>query len=239
MGFFRSTLGLKQITKCLKIMLLSLGIFSLLLLVLSFTSVPFWARYWLGTQYSTIEKSPEYIIMLGGSGMPSEDNLIRLYHTAYLGNNFKNSKIIVVHPKDSAVNVMMNYELTIRDIDTSRIIYECEGTNTRSQVLALLHHFRNLTSSRIVVVTAPEQVYRSVKSFLKAGYKNVSGYPAFNNDMQVDLTYKSKKIGGKRLVPDVGESLKFRYNFWNYLKIEITCLREFTAIVYYKLNGWI
>lgn len=177
--------------------------------------------------------------MLGGSGMPSEDNLIRLYHTAYLADNFTNSKIIIVHPKNSIVNMMMNNELMIRDIDSSRIAFEFEGTNTRSQVLAISEHYKDLSASRILIVTAPEQVYRSVKSFIKVGYRNVSGYPAFNNDMQVDLSFKSKKLGGKRLVPDIGESLKLRYNFWNYLKIEISCLREFTAIVYYKLNGWI
>ena len=25
---------------------------------------------------------------------------------------------------------------------------------------------------------------------------------------------------------------------WNYLKLEVTCLREYAAIVYYKVNGW-
>ena len=37
-------------------------------------------------------------------------------------------------------------------------------------------------------------------------------------------------------MPEVGNNLNIRYNFWNYLKLEITCLREFSAIAYYKIE---
>lgn len=235
----RKTSVFITIVKCLKIALLSLGIFSLLLIILSFTSFPYWTRYWLGTHYLNNNANPEYIIMFGGSGMPSEDNLIRLYHTASLANHYKLSKIIIAHPKDSFVYTKMKHEIVIRGIDSSRIAFEPNGTNTRSQVLSISSHYPCLITSKIIVVTSAEQVYRTVKSFHKAGYKYVSGIPAFNNDMHVDLSYKSKKLGGKTIIPDIGDNLKLRYNFWNYLKMEISCLREFSAIVYYKLNGWI
>jgi uncharacterized SAM-binding protein YcdF (DUF218 family) len=230
---------IKYSVKCLKIFFIGLGIFSTLLIILSFTSVPYWTRYWLGTQFISIKDQPEYIIMLGGSGMPSEDNLIRIYHTSDLATKFEKTTVIIAHPKDSEVYSKMRYEMGIRCIDLDRIIFEFHGTNTRSQVQAIFADFPKLISSNIIVVTAPEQVYRTVLTFQKSGFKNISGIPAFNSDMHVDLSYNTRKLGGSNIVPDVGNKLQLRYNFWNYLKTEISCLREFAAIGYYKLNGWI
>ena len=92
---------------------------------------------------------------------------------------------------------------------------------------------------RISIVTAPENMYRTLRSFEKVGFKGVCGTPAFDHAMFVDLDYDHRKIGGRKVVPDVSGNLDLRYNFWNYLKLEITCLREYAAIAYYRLNGWI
>ena len=92
---------------------------------------------------------------------------------------------------------------------------------------------------RMLVVTSPENMYRTVKAFRKAGFTEVGGESAFEVAMFVDLGYNHKRIGGKKYLPDVSDDMALRFNFWNYLKLEITCLREYVAIVYYKLNGWI
>jgi uncharacterized SAM-binding protein YcdF (DUF218 family) len=227
-----------NIIKILKILLISLGSIFLLLILLSFTSVPFWTQYWLGTKYIPQKGNPEFIIMLGGSGMPSDDNLIRLYYTASLGNKYKTADIIIAHPKDSAVIACMKNELMIRGIDSARINICYEGNNTRGQAMSI-SAMPGLKESSIVIITSPEQTYRSVLAFRKFGCQKTYGIPTFNSAMYVDLSYNSKKLGGSKMVPDVGNNIKLRYNFWNYLKIEISCLREFTAIGYYKLNGWI
>jgi hypothetical protein len=57
--------------------------------------------------------------------------------------------------------------------------------------------------------------------------------------MFIDLGYGHRRIGGKAWVPDVSQEAGLRYTFWNYLKLEITCLREYVAIAYYWLNDWI
>jgi len=57
--------------------------------------------------------------------------------------------------------------------------------------------------------------------------------------MFIDLDYAHRRIGGKVWVPDVSQDTGMRYTFWNYLKLEITCLREYAAIAYYWLNDWI
>jgi uncharacterized SAM-binding protein YcdF (DUF218 family) len=225
--------------KTIKIFLISLGSIALLLLVIAFTPLPYRAIHWLGTVKSRCIIKPEYIIMFGGSGMPSENNLIRLYYTAAIADKYNTCKIIIAHPLDSAVYADMVNELTIRDIDSARIYFEKRGTNTRSQILNISKNFPQLKNSGIIIVTSPEHIYRSILAFNKLGYKNICGIPAFESDMFVDLSFSAKKIGGRKFIPDIGRNLSIRYNFWSYLKMEITCLREYTALIYYWLNNWI
>ena len=177
--------------------------------------------------------------MLGGSGMPSEENLIRLYFTAQLANKFPESKIIIAHPFDNNVyNCMLN-ELVIRGVNTNRIVFEGKGTNTRSQAINTALKYPDVRNNTMVLVSSPEHIYRSIKVFKRAGFNFVGGCPTIEKDMTIDLKFCSKKLGGKKCVPDVGQNIDMRYNFWNYLKLEIICFREYSAILYYKLNGWI
>jgi len=103
----------------------------------------------------------------------------------------------------------------------------------------LVAAYPGITNEKVVVVTSPENMYRTIKTFKKLNFKFTGGLPAFENAMFVNLEYNHRRVGGKAYVPDVSSSLDLRYNFWNYLKLEITCLRELVAILYYKLNGWI
>ena len=130
-------------------------------------------------------------------------------------------------------------ELEIHSIDSSRIQTELRGTNTREQALMIGEDFPGIKEKNILIVTSTENVYRTLQTFRKAGFKNVGGKPAFENAMHVDLRYDHRKAGGKMYVPDISDDLSIRYNFWNYLKLEITVFREWCAIGYYKLNGWI
>jgi uncharacterized SAM-binding protein YcdF (DUF218 family) len=94
-------------------------------------------------------------------------------------------------------------------------------------------------SGPMVIVTSPEHVYRSVLSFRKVGVENVTGQPASEVMLETDLRIRSKKLGGKTVVPDVGNSISIRYKFWDYLKYEIIVAREYMAIAYYWMSGWI
>lgn len=228
----------KWATRFFKWVFILFGILSIVFIILAFTTVPYKVSQWLATHDSKPSFEPEIIVMLGGSGMPSEDNLIRLYYTAYFSNIFEPSMIFIAHPYDSSVYVKMRDELMIRNVDSSLVIFTC-GTNTRSQALGIKKRISGLAYSKIAIVTSPEYMYRSVMVFRKIGFKNVCGYQALGNAMNTDLTFKSKKLGGRKIIPDIGENLSVRYNFWNYLKLEINCLREFAAIAYYKLNNWI
>jgi hypothetical protein len=133
--------------------------------------------------------------------------------------------------------LQMKKELRLRKVNNDVLFENC-GTNTRSQALNIKKLF-SIEKKNIVIVSAPEHVYRSILSFKKIGFENVGGLPAFETDLKCSLDYCSKTIGGKTLVPDIGESTQLRYQFWNHLQYEILLLREYAAIAYYKMNSWI
>jgi uncharacterized SAM-binding protein YcdF (DUF218 family) len=217
---------------------LVLGSFLFILLILSFTRIPYDVSAWLGKKSSRYTYKPDAIVFLGGSGMPSEANLIRLYYTSALAQKYPKAEIWIVHPKDTNVIADMRDELILHNVDSNRIHIEKLGTNTRDQALSLARDAHQLLFRKLVLVTSPENMLRSVKTFRKAGFRNVGGEAAFENAMFADLGFDYKKLGGRKYIPDVSSNLGLRYNFWNYLKLEINCLREFTAIAYYELNGW-
>ena len=156
--------------KIIKSVFIVLGAFFLLMIVLAATSAPFHLHYHLGDDPNKTETPfvPKYIVMLGGAGMPSESNLIRLYYTAQFSNHFK-VPVVLVHPKDSTCQSEMTKMLTSQGIVSDSIHYMTEGTNTRAQVLGLTEQFPQLTNSPILVVTSPENMRRTIKCFNKAG----------------------------------------------------------------------
>ena len=91
----------------------------------------------------------------------------------------------------------------------------------------------------ITIITSPEHIKRSVLTFKKLGFSRSNGYPAFHRAIESDIKYENKDIGGKKYLPDVGNNVAIRYRFWTHLKYEILIMREFLALFYYKLNGWI
>ena len=81
--------------KWIKIFFIIIGVWSFLLIILAFTRLPYDIQVWLGTKNSEYKFKPDYIIFLGGSGMPSGDNLMRLYYTATLSKKFSGAKVII------------------------------------------------------------------------------------------------------------------------------------------------
>ena len=225
--------------KILKYILFISGIFFLLLSALAFTRIPFDVQLWLGTSESKYSFTPDYIVMMGAGGMPEGENLIRLFYTLQAARTYPEAKIILAQSIDTAVSNYMKVELAYHHIDSTRIFVENSGTNTRGQALAVADDFKDALKKNVVIVSSPLHMRRAVKVFRKIGFKNVGGEPCFAQSVFPDLTYNHNKIGGKRYLPDVSSSMKIRYNFWNYLGIEIGCIREFCAMIYYKMNGWI
>ncbi|MFO7656253.1 MAG: YdcF family protein [Bacteroidales bacterium] len=225
-----------------KIVILS-GMIFFLMIVFAFSSGPFWLHYNLGTKNTGFEFTPDYIVLMGGSGMPSESNLIRAYYAAKIGKGFPEARLIVALPGDTTDSlssvVQLAGELIQRGIDKERILFEPDGINTRSQALQIAKILSLTDSTKLVAVTSPEHIRRSILCFKKAGFKNVGGYPAFEHAIEADLKSIKDDLGGNKFVPEVNESIALRYRFWVYFKLEITVLREYCALAFYKLKGWI
>ena len=233
-----------KILKLLRITFVFLGILFFMLLVLATSSVPFWARYRLAISTADVPENTQSILVMGGGGFPSESILIRLWYTASLAHQFPDAKVIVTTPgifSDSTSTVFQMYSYLIDNgIAANRMVLETEGLNTRHQALESYQLFEDgKFEEPLVIVTSPSHVYRSVKSFQKAGFVQVSGKPTIEAVLETDLRVKGKKLGGNEFVPGVSNSTSLRYTFWDYLKYETDVMREYIAISYYKVKGWI
>ena len=228
---------MKYLYNTIKITVFVLGIFFLLMIVLAFTSAPFYEHFRLGQNPDKEMQMtrPHQVVMFGGAGMPSEDNLLRLYHTAALARHFE-IPVLLVHPEDSICQAEMTRLLHQGGIDS--IQYMTSGSNTRSQAVELMEAYPELADQQILVVTSPEHVRRTLKCLKKVGFEQAYGVAAYPATVDFDLSLKDEKLGGNKIVPSV-ESVKMRYTFFNYLKLEITCAREYCALAYYRLKGWI
>jgi len=216
-----------------------LGVLFFIVFILSFTDVPYYAYHRLGTTNSKIITKPDVIVVLGGSGMPSPDGLIRTYFASQTAMQYPATQVIIALPfneNDSLyqLNLMAN-ELIVRGVDSSRIKYEPIGFNTRSQALNIASMYKNnLKNVSFIIVTSPEHMYRAIKTFKKAGLKVVGGVPTFENPPDSDKVKDKSKSKDIRV-----KSLSLRYNMWSYLNYELLVFREYFAISYYKIKGWI
>ena len=231
---------------------LTFGMTSILLIILAFTSTPFWIWYKMSVSKAGIHRPPDYIVVLGGGGMPSETGMMRCWFTAKAAERFPQSRIIIALPGDTADStsslVLMKKELIMRGITPQRIGFEGEGTNTRAQAVNIFSSPPSFSLSPkgegiggrdLLLVTSPEHLYRAVCTFRKAGFQKVDGLPSFERAIESDITFNAGKLGGRRFIPDVGESITMRYGFWTQIKYEQLVLREYLAIGYYWLMGWI
>ncbi|MDO9612916.1 MAG: YdcF family protein [Bacteroidota bacterium] len=236
---------LNRIGGALRVCFLSMGVLFLIALILSFTTLPYWGYYWLGTSQSKITGKPDYIVLLGGGGMPSESSLMRTFFVHRAAVESPESRIVISIPGDPTDSLstarLVAAELVLKGISPERILYEQTATNTRSEAIQLQHFNQEiLTDKSILLVTSPEHMRRAVLVFKKAGFTKVSALPTFENAIEANLFFDDDKLGGnKTMVPDIGGNTSIRYQFWNHLKYEILIAREMAALAYYKLRGWI
>lgn len=227
------------IKKITKYFLIVLGFVFLTAFILSFTSLPYWARYWLGTSNSSYSFEPEYIIMLGGGSMPSENNLMRLYFTYKMAKQYPKTKIVIAQPNyDNSNEIMLKYLINL-GLDSTNIFFEEKGLNTRMQALYIATKFSKTTTCNCIIITSPEHMRRAIMTFKKAGFLKIGGKSAFECNPTIDISINTDTLGGRKSVPDFGFKTSMRYDTWNYLIHEIEILREFTAIFYYWLKDWI
>jgi uncharacterized SAM-binding protein YcdF (DUF218 family) len=221
------------------ILLKTSGLCFLLFIALSLTDLPYYAYHWLGTGNSRLSAKPDLIVLLGGAGMPSPDGFIRCYYTWEAASANSHSTIIIALPsgaKDSThQSDMMAGELIMRGIDSSRIFFERDGFNTRTQALNIAQMKKGaLDKINLLIITSPEHMYRSVGTFRKAGFQHVGGYAAFEKPVEEEGLQDRLRTKDQRI-----KSTGLRYNIWSYMQYELLVIKEFFALSYYKLKGWI
>lgn len=219
------------------------GCISIIMIILSFTTAPFWGYYWLGTSECSNEIKPDYVIVMGGSAIPGKSGLMRTYYAAGVANRYPEARIIISLPgetQDSTSSVnLMKRELEIRNVSSERISLETNGKNTRYQALELLK-LVSTPKVPVILVTSPEHMRRAILTFRKAGFQNISGIPAFEQAIDFDLLFSDKDLGGRnKFIPEIGHNTQLRYQFWIHLEYEILIIREIVALGFYHLKGWI
>jgi uncharacterized SAM-binding protein YcdF (DUF218 family) len=234
-----------KFSKLLRLIMISLGCIFLVLCILAFTTLPFYARHWLGTHEGIISAPPTCIVLLGGAGIPSEDGLMRSFYTAALAKHHPLSNIIIAIPGDTADSLSLprlyEKELLIRGIQEGRITFENVAHNTRQQALLISESGRiPKDTGTIAIITSPEHMMRAILCFEKVGFRKVKGFPTFEISIPEDeLYYNDSDLKGNRIIPGVGQDKQLRYQFWNHLRYEILVIREYFALGYYKLRSWI
>ncbi|MFZ4523379.1 MAG: YdcF family protein [Bacteroidales bacterium] len=250
--------------KILQVILIFFGSVFLIMVILAFTSAPFWIWYKLSVKEAGIHRPPDYIIVMGGGGMPSNSGLMRCWYGALAANKYTKARVIIALPGNrhdslSSVNLMKK-EMELRGIAHDRIFLEDSGTNTRAEavnVFKLVSDIENRElkiepgrhpgpkssivnrQSSILVVSSPEHICRAVLTFKKAGFLKVDGLPAFEKTIEADLDFNASTLGARPWMPDVGSNITLRYQFWMQMGYEFLALREYIALAYYKLQGWL
>lgn len=227
-----------------RIFLLACGSLFIVLCVLAFTTVPFYAYHALADDGRKHDPAPGLIVMLSGAGIPSENGLMRAYFTAWLAGAYPGAQVFIAAPGELSDSLgdphRIAGELMLRGVAEERILFAASGKNTRSQALEIAAMIPDGEKSRpLTIVSSPEHIRRSVLCFKKCGFSNVSGFPAFESSLQTSLQFEDNDLRGNKLAPPIGSNLQVRYQFWNHLKYEVIVLREYIAIAYYKLRGWI
>ena len=233
--------------------LITVGCVATVMIILAFTTAPFWTWYGMGVKKAGINRPPDYIVLLGGGGMPSESGLMRTWHAARAAGYFTRARVIIALPGDTHDSLssvsLMKAELVMRGVSPGRIMVEDSGTNTRAQALNVHRMIENSGQTphwssdprhaSLLIVTSPEHLLRAFLTFRKAGFLKVDGLPAFEQAIESDITFNGYKLGGRTIIPDVGRNITLRYQFWTQMNYELLILREWAALGYYQLKGWI
>jgi uncharacterized SAM-binding protein YcdF (DUF218 family) len=200
---------------------------------------------WLANDPQQLQGSPDYVVLLSGGGIPSESGLMRSYQAAALAHQYPAAQVLVAMPEEadeatSSTRRMFD-EFAMRGVPQARLTLEGAGRNTHEQAVNIRAMLGAATNQpALLVVTSPDHMKRSLLTFRKAGFTRVYGAAAFDVAINADLSYDVDTLGlGGSAASGVGQSMMVRYEFWNNLMAEARIVREYFALAYYKVNGWI
>ena len=189
--------------------------------------IPEWFMGWLSCSGMEVEHEPRYVVVLGHD-IPSQAGLICAYYAAKSGQGRTGITYIIAMPTnddpDDSSPGRIRDELVLRGIPGPDILFETTGLNTHQQAVRVREMIGDEALTQpLLLVTSPSHMRRALLCFRKQGFTRITCLPAYDTSGQIDL----------------GPWVFFRYTFWARLEWQATIARELTALVVYKLRGWI
>ena len=197
---------------------------------------------WLKCDSVQKQENPQWIIILGGSGIPSSTSLMRTYYGAYCALAHPAARCIVALPSkpDLSANSTkrMQNELVIRGVRSGRIEMEQRGMNTHEQAANIARMVGPKgRRSPVILVTSPYHMRRAYHCFRKEGFEQVGVLPTQSVSSEQDFRHAIEAWSG------FGSFRSFlghlRYGFWINLNAEVWIARELIGLTAYKIRGWI
>ena len=86
-----------------------------------------------------------------------------------------------------------------------------------------------------------DEEWRRLALVLPAVRRAVKHTPITVDTSKASVVRRAVEAGIWSIAHDSGmtDELQYRYQFWNHLKYQVICWREYLAISYYKVRGWI
>ena len=235
--------------------LLLVGSLALLALAAQFTNLPWRAYRRLAEIPDPCTHRPSHILVMGGSGIPGESGLMRTFYAAQAARRHPDAQVLVALPlgvSQSDASRAYLEEIQLRGVPADRIRILAGGRNTREQALRLAETFAGQTNRfHVLVVSAPEHIRRTAACIRKAcatssATVHLAAWPAHPISIEDPLPWRAADLDApgtspatQAIVPDIGSSLHLRYNLWSNLDYTFDALREYTALLYYRLRGWL
>ena len=230
--------------------LLLIGLATLLFAAAQFTNLPWRAYKRLSEVPKRVQGSPTHVLVMGGSGIPGESGLSRTYFGAQAARRYPKAELLVAMPlgtNESFASRAYFDELRLRGVPAKRIRILAGGRNTREQAFRLAEALADSAKTcRILIVTDPYHIRRTAACIRKAFADQrrdvqLDGLPVFALSIEdpLELIAQTLDAPGRAALPGIGFSLRFRYDFWNNLGYTHAVLREYSALLYYRLRGWL
>lgn len=235
--------------------LLLLGLLALLFVAAQFTNWPWRAYSNLSEVPDGVRVPPTHVLVMGGSGIPGESGLSRTYFGAQAALRNPRAEVFIAMPlgtNESFASRAYYDELRLRGVPAKRIHILAGGRNTREQALRLAEVLSaRATPGHVLIVTDPYHIRRTAACIRKAVADrkqevHLDGLPVYALSIEDpleliarDLDSRDPASAARSAVPNLGFSLRFRYDFWSNLGYTLTVLREYSALLYYRLRGWL
>jgi uncharacterized SAM-binding protein YcdF (DUF218 family) len=210
-----------------RVTVITLALLFVLQMLVASCPIPEWLMEWLSCSGMEAEHDPRYVVVLGHD-IPSQAGLICAYYAAESGRDRPGMTFIIAMPTDdnpdNSSPGRIRDELVLRGIPGSNILFESAGLDTHQQAVFVRKMLADdALAEPLLLVTSPSHMRRALLCFRKQGFTRIMPLPTCDISSQIDL----------------GPWVFFRYTFWARLEWQATIARELTALVVYKLRGWI